>query len=44
MCGYFEGDFEILMMKETVYYGSVEPRPRALFFVMRRKDEGSRDK
>ena len=29
--GCFENDFEVLSVKESVYYGSVEPRPRAWF-------------
>jgi len=33
----FSGDFEILDARDTVYYGTVEPLPRAMFFVMRRR-------
>lgn len=34
---YFSPDFEIVSIEETVYYGSIEPRPLALFTVMRRR-------
>jgi SAM-dependent methyltransferase len=33
---YFENDFDIMKSKETVYYGTLRPLPKALFFVMKK--------
>ncbi|WP_316506994.1 class I SAM-dependent methyltransferase [Nitrosopumilus sp.] len=33
---YFEKDFEIIKIKDTVYYGKVDPLPKALFVVMKK--------
>ena len=33
---YFENDFDIKKIKNTVYYGTLEPLPKALFFVMKK--------
>jgi SAM-dependent methyltransferase len=37
----FGNDFEILSIKETVYQGTLDPLPKALFVVMRKKEEQS---
>ena len=34
----FENDFEIQSIKETVYQGTLDPLPKALFIVMRKKE------
>jgi SAM-dependent methyltransferase len=34
----FGNDFEILSIKETVYQGTLDPLPKALFVVMRKKE------
>ena len=33
---YFENDFDIKKSKDTVYYGTLKPLPKALFFVMKK--------
>lgn len=33
---YFENDFDIKKSKDTVYYGTLNPLPKALFFVMKK--------
>jgi hypothetical protein len=33
---YFENDFNIEKIKNSVYYGTLEPLPKALFFVMKK--------
>lgn len=33
---YFENDFDIKKSKETVYYGTLRPLPKAFFFVMKK--------
>ncbi len=33
---YFENDFDIKKSKDTVYYGTLDPLPKALFFVMKK--------
>lgn len=33
---YFENDFDITKSKDTVYYGTLNPLPKALFFVMKK--------
>ena len=33
---YFENDFNIKKSKDTVYYGTLNPLPKALFFVMKK--------
>jgi SAM-dependent methyltransferase len=33
---YFKNDFDIEKIKNTVYYGTLEPLPKALFFVMKK--------
>ena len=33
---YFENDFDIKKNKDTVYYGTLKPLPKALFFVMKK--------
>ena len=33
---YFENDFDIKKNKDTVYYGTLNPLPKALFFVMKK--------
>lgn len=33
---YFQNDFEIIKSKDTVYYGTLKPLPKALFFVMKK--------
>jgi SAM-dependent methyltransferase len=37
----FGSDFEILSIKETVYQGTLDPLPKALFVVMRKKERQS---
>jgi SAM-dependent methyltransferase len=37
----FGNDFEILSIKETVYQGTLNPLPKALFIVMRKKERKS---
>jgi SAM-dependent methyltransferase len=37
----FGNDFEILSIKETVYQGTLDPLPKALFVVMRKKERQS---
>ncbi len=32
----FSDDYEILEFKDTVYYGTIRPQPKAIFFVMRK--------
>ncbi len=34
----FGNDFEILNIKDTVYQGTLDPLPKALFVVMRKKE------
>jgi SAM-dependent methyltransferase len=34
----FENDFDILSVKETVYQGTLDPLPKALFVVMQKKE------
>jgi ubiquinone/menaquinone biosynthesis C-methylase UbiE len=34
---FFENDFEIESIKDTVYYGTINPLPKSLFVVMRNK-------
>ena len=34
---FFENDFEIESIKDTVYYGTINPPPKSLFVVMRNK-------
>lgn len=33
---YFKNDFDIKKRKDTVYYGTLKPLPKALFFVMKK--------
>jgi ubiquinone/menaquinone biosynthesis C-methylase UbiE len=33
---YFQNDFDIKKSKDTVYYGTLKPLPKALFFVMKK--------
>ncbi len=33
----FEKDFEIIEIKQTVYYGTLDPLPKALFAVIKQK-------
>ena len=33
---YFKNDFDIKKSKDTVYYGTLKPLPKALFFVMKK--------
>lgn len=33
---YFQNDFDIKRSKDTVYYGTLKPLPKALFFVMKK--------
>ena len=35
---FFENDFEIESIKDTVYYGTINPLPKSLFVVMRNKE------
>ncbi|MBE9528733.1 MAG: methyltransferase domain-containing protein [Proteobacteria bacterium] len=35
--GYFGKEFEVVSIKETVYHGTLDPEPKALFSVLRRK-------
>ncbi len=37
----FGNDFEIVSIKETVYQGTLDPLPKALFVVMRKKERQS---
>ena len=34
---FFENDFEIESIKDTIYYGTINPLPKSLFVVMRNK-------
>lgn len=36
---YFKNDFDIIKSKDTVYYGTLKPLPKALFFVMKKNSE-----
>ncbi|MCE9652347.1 MAG: class I SAM-dependent methyltransferase [Nitrosarchaeum sp.] len=36
---YFKSDFEIKKSKDTVYYGTLKPLPKALFFVMKKSED-----
>jgi hypothetical protein len=36
---YFKNDFEIKKCRDTVYYGTLKPLPKALFFVMKKSKE-----
>jgi hypothetical protein len=33
---YFKNDFDIKKSKDTAYYGTLNPLPKALFFVMKK--------
>jgi cyclopropane fatty-acyl-phospholipid synthase-like methyltransferase len=35
--GYFDKEFEVVSIKETVYHGTLDPLPKALFCVLRRR-------
>jgi len=36
---YFKNDFDIKKSKDTVYYGTLKPLPKALFFVMKKSED-----
>jgi len=36
---YFKNDFEIKKSKDSVYYGTLKPLPKALFFVMKKSED-----
>ena len=36
---YFKNDFDIKKSKDTVYYGTLRPLPKALFFVMKKSED-----